>query len=296
MIGILLSIMTMPLFSSLMQSAEERISGGGLNENDFAALIAVAMPLALMWFHMAKKSWEKIISVIFIPAGLIAIAYTKSRGGTIALLSFILYIITSIHNKEISHKLFLSILLSGIIGITLVLAPITYYERMENIEPSSSHGLSHRLDVWSAGVNMVFHNPLFGVGTGNFPLLINKYSKVFLSEDSRAAHNTFLSVTGELGVVGLLLFLWLLISNIKNLRTLSMSRFNYRKDRKIVYQGLLFSFAAYLIACLSLSMEVKKVLPILLAPPILLILDNKNSLSREITNIKYAEKSNNLPN
>jgi O-antigen ligase len=70
-----------------------------------------------------------------------------------------------------------------------------------------------RFGVWAAGLHMVAEHPLFGVGFGQFGLHVGSFIRELSWVPSAAgpkggtiAHNTLLSVTAELGLVGLILY------------------------------------------------------------------------------------------
>jgi O-antigen ligase len=71
-----------------------------------------------------------------------------------------------------------------------------------------------RLNVWAAALGMLTHHPLFGVGFGQFAAHMGSYVRdlgwipaLGRYQTGTIAHNTFLSVAAELGLVGLTLYL-----------------------------------------------------------------------------------------
>jgi len=77
-----------------------------------------------------------------------------------------------------------------------------------------------RLESYKNSWQLIKNNWLMGVGAGNYTLALkNKLAENLASYDYQPAHNVFLLVWAETGIVGLLffiiLFLYLLISNFK---------------------------------------------------------------------------------
>jgi O-antigen ligase len=77
-------------------------------------------------------------------------------------------------------------------------------------------GGSNRFDIWKVGLVLVKHNPVMGVGLNNFPnrfadyvppTVLNKHLR-----PGRDPHNDLLGITGDLGFIGLFLYLGLLTS------------------------------------------------------------------------------------
>jgi O-antigen ligase len=82
---------------------------------------------------------------------------------------------------------------------------------------SDSDNVYFRFNVWVAGVGMLRAYPLFGVGFGHFALHLAAYLRdlvwipsVNISNGGTIAHNTFLSVAAELGLVGLTLYVFVI--------------------------------------------------------------------------------------
>ncbi len=72
-----------------------------------------------------------------------------------------------------------------------------------------------RFSIWETALLMIKDNPIFGIGVGRIFRLFAGYNRLAggAFEDARfSAHNTFLNVTAELGIVGLLTWLALLIA------------------------------------------------------------------------------------
>ncbi len=88
-------------------------------------------------------------------------------------------------------------------------APAEATERVTKID-----GGTGRTDVWTVGWRMVEDHPVRGIGNGNFAntsvhYLLQPGSIVrddFIVDTPKVAHNSYLEVLAELGVVGLVLF------------------------------------------------------------------------------------------
>jgi O-antigen ligase len=99
--------------------------------------------------------------------------------------------------------------LAGLLILVGVLAGLgwRYYPSARN-DPAS-FSWNTRLVLWKAGVRMMAHDPLFGVGVGRFYDLSPDYAESVLAVIWRPhenAHNNFVQMLAELGVPGLLFF------------------------------------------------------------------------------------------
>ena len=81
---------------------------------------------------------------------------------------------------------------------------------------STADGGSGRTDIWKIASRMIDDKPIVGVGSGNFQVASIHYLLVepgaiesdnYIVDQPAVAHNTYLQVQAELGVVGLVLFL-----------------------------------------------------------------------------------------
>jgi O-antigen ligase len=90
-----------------------------------------------------------------------------------------------------------------------VLAPQASRDRVLNAD-----GGTGRTDIWKVGLRMVKAHPVRGVGSGNFKISSIHYVLQpgtirydYFIGHPKVAHNMYLHVLAELGIVGLLLFM-----------------------------------------------------------------------------------------
>jgi O-antigen ligase len=106
-----------------------------------------------------------------------------------------------------------------------------------------------RISVYKNTVNMIKHHPVVGVGTNTFS---KNYLTYKLPEpewarttDSMYAHNHYLQMAGEIGLVGLAIFLWLLYRLFsENFRIYRRLKDDYLK---VVSISLIACFFAFLV-------------------------------------------------
>ena len=148
--------------------------------------------------------------VVVIPLALVAgilalmsIVYSYSRGGFIGLVVALTVWIFLERSRR-----FTTLLLGGALALGLLLfAPKTFWERNETMtdleEDASAMG---RVHAWEVASNMSSDNPLLGVGAGGFRYAWPLYAPRG-AHTAYVAHNVYLDVVGELGFIGLFLFL-----------------------------------------------------------------------------------------
>jgi O-antigen ligase len=80
-------------------------------------------------------------------------------------------------------------------------------------------GGTGRVDIWTVGWRMVQDNAIQGVGSGNFKTASIHYllqpgallRDDFIVDTPKVAHNTYLQILAELGIVGFALFMTILL-------------------------------------------------------------------------------------
>lgn len=77
----------------------------------------------------------------------------------------------------------------------------------------ANYAVIERLAHWQAAGNMADHNPVFGVGLGNYAEAYERYRLINWEEPLGHAHNHYLNILAETGIVGLIAYVgfWLLI-------------------------------------------------------------------------------------
>jgi O-antigen ligase len=155
----------------------------------------------------------------------------------------------------------------------------------------STEGGSGRLTLWTVGLRMVEANPIQGVGTGQFEIASVHYllrpgqlEGNFILSEPKVAHNTYLNVAANLGLVGGVLFGAILIFCIA-CTLLALKRVREEGDERmeILLCGLVVAIGGYLVTLMFLSEEVAKLLWILMAlgPVLLAIVSSPDRTSEQ---------------
>jgi len=102
---------------------------------------------------------------------------------------------------------------------------------------TSRTSLGQRLDWWNDSLELIKKRPLFGYGTGGFTVAHNQLIKGTDIEPTDNPHNEYLFITVQLGLIGLLLFLTLFI-------TQWMCSNKLPDKDKFLVQGIVLAMAA----------------------------------------------------
>ncbi|MCM8778999.1 MAG: tetratricopeptide repeat protein [Candidatus Omnitrophica bacterium] len=202
------------IFSSLMLCLysflyQVEFVGSFGNPNLFASFLVSLLPISLVRFYQVEDKEEKFLFFVSTFVFLLTLFLTKSRAGMGAgLFSLLLFFYLGFYREIIGNKnnlkRFFQILIMAIIGGLIFFRQIL-----------SFFALKDRIYIWQGALRLIKENWLFGWGVGNFPIYFPKFSpqplrQIYPDQFVNNAHNEFLTLTAELGIIGLVLFLWIL--------------------------------------------------------------------------------------
>ena len=192
----------------------ERMSGGGMNANDLALVLAIGIPVA---FFLAATPAEgskfgQWLNTGFAILAAVGLMLTGSRGAFVSLSAGIIFFVLLVPGQRMKRRLVSVGVLAGIMLVVFYAMPSNMRLRYSEIPEEIAHGtMAHRKIVWEAGLRVSKEHPWAGVGTGTFSTAISPY----LSRPG-SAHNAYLGILVETGVIGFLIFLGLFVIVGKN--------------------------------------------------------------------------------
>jgi O-antigen ligase len=197
------------LFSFLVLH-EPRASGPLDDPNDLAYVLVAALPLIVAFSPRSTVARVCLIGSASIIA--VAVATTFSRGGLIALAVALVWMMM---RRAVSGKLVCSALAAvSAAGFAIAMAaePLVSKALSEKTYIAGEN-IDTRLLRWQAAARMLADAPLFGVGPGGFR---EHYAAVSwlaeMAEPTAVAHNMSLEVGAELGILGLIVFIAMIVT------------------------------------------------------------------------------------
>ncbi len=209
-------------FIGLMSAKDQLTHGTYITDtydpNDIALVMVCALPFTIYFFKENQFFGKILVCACFVLA-LLTIVLSESRGGFLGLIAVGGYLFFKV--KKGKKGL---LIITAIVGVIIIsqFASSSYWERISTIwNPQSeldSTGAG-RLVVWKTGLNLFFHNLFLGVGIDNFTTA-EGLSHFDAGGHWLTAHNSFLQIGVELGIVGLILFLLLTFGTVLKMRRL----------------------------------------------------------------------------
>lgn len=224
--------------------------------NYFAQIMAVLVPISLERFLHEKKNNLKLIALWSFSVSVLAVIFTYSRGGLLAMVIGVVIVLIYYPPRQFQIPV---IIISAVVFVSLL--PPNYLDRVSTLtdlfKPRGTlrieeRSLQGRLSENLAAMEMIKANPLFGVGLNSYKYLFPVYSKrlgLALVATEREAHNLFLEVAAETGVIGFSVFIFVLFVCFQTLfhGRASFARAGMR-DYSGMVTGYLGGFAAYFVA------------------------------------------------
>lgn len=175
------------------------VNGRATNPDGLAMTLLLPISFAFAYFFSYKRWLGKALMLAVIALTCMGLFLTMSRG---AVLGLVTIIFVFVYRLRMGRKLVMPLIL---LSIVLCFMPSVFFHRF--VEATESGG-SGRTNIWKVGAVAFQHYGLFGAGFNNFPFAYTKYvnaSPKFEGFD-RDAHNVYLAVGVEAGIIGLFLF------------------------------------------------------------------------------------------
>jgi O-antigen ligase len=199
--------------------------GPFINRHHFAGYmeLAVAIPLGLL-FSGAIESFKRPLYVFAVMLMTVSLIMTNSSGGIISLVAELLFLVIvagpGFRRGEASGGQRLrGLLVRGALGLGLVIVLFVgalavggagAFERLlgtiNAADPTT--GRSH---FWSVTVDVIKAHPLIGSGLGSFGVIYTRYDSRNGFYRLEQAHNDYLQILSDAGIIGGILGLWFVI-------------------------------------------------------------------------------------
>ncbi len=189
-----------------------------VNPNGLAFIIVTTIPFLFYFRTLSLK--HKIVFWGLLPAMLYALILTGSRSGLIGLLVFIIYII---YKSKIKYILIPSIMIIAII-IFLNLSPDTQDRYLSLFKSGTKHSLTvqDRINIPMEMSKLILRKPVFGHGISTSIEANANFGTVYI-----LPHNLYVELGIELGLFGMVIFLFyiksIIIELTKSYNNLKMS-------------------------------------------------------------------------
>lgn len=207
------------------------------NPNNLGAFLILSLFPIIMLSIYEKNRKKKIFFITLSFMISVNLILTGSRNALIGIVVGI-----TVLAILYSRKLFMALIALGIGGLFV---PQIKYRVMAMTDKTQNQS---RVYLWEIGKKMIIDHPIFGVGNGNYVSLYDKYTDMypefkFYGYSRFACHNSYLKVESELGIIGGISFITILLSALFRVKKYIVTS----KDGfyKYFYVGFIASMIAF---------------------------------------------------
>lgn len=238
-----------------------RINSTLADPNSYGTYLASVIPLTLSVFFISKEN-KKIALGLLILLLIENLIFTASRISWIATAIGVLFVISGLEKMKI--KRFTKIIFIPIIFLLIIIGILVFLAIRKNITDFKAQSsyldvvlftlnpkntfdkiLKNRLPMWKAAISMISKHPFLGVGVGTYPLLLKKFApkNAYLFSTVTHAHNYFLEIAAEVGIIGLIIFLSIPLFILKI--------YTKTPQRPLLLTGIANAIICFLVTCLT---------------------------------------------
>jgi O-antigen ligase len=250
------------IFGFTKQFYIEDATGTYINRNHFAGFLELVIPFAAMmvFYNLQSRSAQGVserrgwragrYSVSLHPRTffyaflvillLIAVVFSRSRMGIFSVLvSLILMaLLGQLGGGRRAWMVITLLVIAGSMSYAVWIGLDPVISRFETVRPSALEDPSGRLAIWKQASGIVRDYPAVGTGLGTFAIAFRPYQTTSLEVLVDHAHNDYLEVTTDTGILGAaLLFIPIIGLLIKMIVAYAGARSPYRRSVLLACTG-----------------------------------------------------------
>lgn len=176
--------------------------------NSVAMFLEPAVTLAAGFALYSSNRRDRTAALVCLPFLLASLVATLSRAGLLTLAVLALVALITIRRRRLK----LGLLVAGVVaGVGLLQIPAIKLRMAHQFDPSYPYNtFEGRLQIWSDTLHMLRDHPIFGAGLRGYAIVMRPYVTTPKGLPELYAHNIFLSMWVEIGLLGLAAFAVLL--------------------------------------------------------------------------------------
>jgi O-antigen ligase len=200
--------------------ATRRVGGTYRHPNYLAVPMAVLLPVLAAMF-LAFKDKLKVVAGVAWLCLVLTLILTLSRAGFVAAVAIMLIFILLALRRQIGRKvlkrnLAMMILVAIVLSVALSFYAKPIYLKLFRSDPLN---IQSRIDLNEMAMEMIIAHPILGIGINNYTAVGKAFSYFYIYEAAfdlpPVVHNIYLLIASEIGLPGLLFFLWFIVLVLK---------------------------------------------------------------------------------
>ena len=203
--------------------------------------MGILAPVFLPMLAWRNKPWMRVLATFTFLVMTSILLMTQTISGILALLAGTFIVLLFVSRK------FLLLLPVGLVVFIMLVTRNGYTEFWTNLLSLNDVGgiaVLLRLDIWSRAWAMIRDMPFTGIGLNTFPLIQSQYYVGYIIGPEPDAHNLLLQTVIDLGLPGLIAFLWFILTWFVQL--LKQVKNEVDHNKRLLMMGAMAGVVAYL--------------------------------------------------
>jgi O-antigen ligase len=175
------------------------------NHNHYAGLMEMLVPLAASAAFL-ERGGKRALFLFASAVMALSVLFSRSRGGMLGLAVAVVFVCAVLYRNHRQHRAAFTLMaISVTVAVTaLFLGNDKILQRLSDTQDK------FRLAIYSDSLHMWAHRPWFGFGWGTFPTVYPGFRSFYINLFVNHAHNDYLELLVEMGIVGGVITLWFL--------------------------------------------------------------------------------------
>jgi O-antigen ligase len=185
------------------------------NHNDYTFIIIMVLPFAYLFLRLARTRLAKLLLLALVVACMVGVVLSLSRGGILALAlegALILGLTTT------GKRRVLAIVGLALIGSVAVIHQFIAREENQRGNYTAADAENSRYELWRAARSMIVAHPVLGIGSRRFKEFSQDYGEISHDNRGKVAHNTYMEVAADTGIIGFGSFMLMLHGIFRSVR------------------------------------------------------------------------------
>ena len=178
------------------------------NPNILAGYMDIIICLVFGLFVKADSQKKKMVLGVMLAAGAACLAMTYARGACL-----VIAVIFAVYGMFKDWRVLLACVA---VAVGLLVVDPVLYERLSSVFTKVDTSSEMRLAFWESTIAMIQDHPFLGIGWGAYWMVYPEYDFYLQGADIRIvhAHNWYLNYAAEIGIPGMLSFVWLFFGSL----------------------------------------------------------------------------------
>ncbi len=213
--------------------------------NGLAAYLTLFVPIAISFVFYAKRKIIKVLFLLISFLSMWSLMITFSRGGFLGILvGLFFFVYFWILQRKVVKRKYKIIMIVAVLLVCLLSIYILMNSHVVDLLNRKGTAES-RISIWVESMQLVKDRPVFGHGINTYMRIFQAYRRV-PSSSPTFAHNCYIQMAMEVGILGLVAFLFIIFKLFYEFFKKQKLLFFTSGNLRVVSFGILSGIVAFL--------------------------------------------------